>query len=284
MSDAARAKLLAASLLCLFVFAVTAQAADWYGDTHHRHVTADVSNVDDSVWVHVNCRLAAIVSASEGPQRVDLGRLSPDDRIYISVYNKRGGATWNVRMDNGNTVRTYSNGHAGVTGRGEPFAFAMAKMLTADGDRVGTLGCVPPNLVSDSVTGYQESADADAVSKRAEEAPLWNPPTFPFVLIEDLGGLVPFFAAAGFLAALGIGRVRRLLWGHRVVRVVFGAFELFLAVLGLMKGDPMLAFLVVLEGTGLMLLLVSAVVTAWPHTGSRWLSGSSTPDPKPNPE
>ena len=279
---AARAKLVAALLLGLFLFAVAVLIADWYVGSAYRHVVVEVSNVDDTARIDVNCRRALSLAAGEGTKSVDLGWLGPGDRIYLSEYNERGGAAWGFKVSNGEVVRNYSDGHAGVTGPGAgPYGVAMAQLVTADGDRIGTVGCAPPALVSDSVTNYQQAPDMRAVLKRDEEAPLWDPPRFPYALIEDLADLVPLFALVGFAAAASIARVRSLIRRHRVISVAVGALNLCL---GLTTSAGSEVLLVWFEGIGLTLLLVSAVVAVWPHTGSCCLTSCSTPEPEPNPE
>jgi hypothetical protein len=282
MGSAAGPKLVAALLLALFLLGVGVLIADWYVGAAYRHVVADVSNVDGTARIDVNCRRALKVDADEGSPSVDLGYLDPEDRIYLSVYNERGAAAWGVQVDNGQVVRDFSNGHAGVTGRGTgPYGIAMAQLVTADGDRIGTVGCALPGLVSDSLANYQQAPEMRAMLNR-HEAPLpWDPPRFPFALIEGLADLVPLLALLGFVAAASIARVRSLIDRHRVISFTVGALNLFL---GLTKSVGWEVLLIWFNYVGLTLLLVSAVVTAWPHTGSRCLTSCSTPDPKPNPE
>jgi hypothetical protein len=185
-------------------------------------------------------------------------------------------------VSNGEVVRNYSDGHAGVTGQGAvPYGVAMAELLTASGDRIGAVGCSPPGLVSDSVANYQQAPDARVVSKREEEAPLWDPPRFPFALIEDLADLTPLFALIGFLAAAGIARVRNLIRRHRAISGTVLAFNLFLS---LTKDAGPQALLFWFESIGMILLLVSAVVAVWPHTGACCLTSCSTPALKPDAE
>jgi hypothetical protein len=281
MDATARSKLAAALLLCLFLLAGAALIADWYLDSAYRHVVVEVSNVDDTARVDVNCRRALSLAAGEGAKTVDLGWLGPEDRIYLSQYNERGGAAWGFKVSNGEVVLNFSDGHAGVTGHGAgPYGIAMAKLVTANGDEIGTVGCAPPVLVSDSVVAYQQSPDMRAVLKRDEEAPLWDPPRFPYALIENLADLVPLFALAGFIAAVSIARVRALIRRHRAISGAVGLLQLLL---GLTTSTGSQVLLVWFLGIGLILLLVSAVVV-WPHTGSCCLTSCSTPEPEVNPE
>jgi hypothetical protein len=282
MGAAARAKLAASLLLGLFLFGVVVLIADWYVGAAYRHVVVDVSNVDDRARIDVNCRRALSLAAGEGTRSVDLGWLGPEDRIYLSEYNERGGAAWGFRVSNGRVVRSFGDGHAGVTGQGAaPFGVAMAELLTANGDRIGMVGCSPPGLVTDLVAGYQQSPDARVVSKREEEAPLWDPPRFPFALIEGLASLVPVLALIGFLAAASIARVRDLIRRHRVAS---GAFAVLNLLISLTKDPGPQALLLWFEIIGMALLLVSAIVAVWPHTGACCQTSCSTPALKPDPE
>lgn len=278
---AVRAKLAAAFLLGLFLFAVAVLIADWYVGAAYRHVVVEVSNVDDTARVDVNCKRALSLAADEGTRTADLGWLDPEDRVYLSEYNQRGGAAWGFIVTGGKEVVRYNHGHAGVTGQGAgAYGVAMAKLLTANGDRVGTVGCSPPELVADSLPSYQQSPDARMVSQQREEAPLWDPPRFPFALIEGLAGLMPVFALVGFVAVASIARVRSLIGRHWRISLFVGALNLLR---GLLAGVGPEAMLICFEGIGLILLLVSAAVVVWPHTGTRCLTNCSTPAPKPNP-
>jgi hypothetical protein len=279
---AARAKLAAAFLLGLFLFAVAVLIADWYVGAAYRHVVVEVSNVDDIARVDVNCERALSLAADEGTGTADLGWLDPEDRVYLSEYNKRGGAAWGFRVTGGKEVVSYNHGHAGVTGQGAgAYGVGMAKLLTANGNRIGTIGCSPPGLVADSVVSYQQSPDARMVSKQAGEAPLWDPPRFPFALIAGLADLMPLFALTGFIVVASIARVRKLIRRHWRISLFVGALNLLR---GILTGGGPEALLICFEGIGLILLLVSALVVVWPHTGSRCLTSCSTTAPNPNPE
>lgn len=284
IAESTGAKLVAVVLLGLFLLAAAALIADWYVGVAYRHVVVNVSNVDDTARVDVNCRRALSLVAGEGAETVDLGWLRPEDRVYLSDYNERGAAAWGFEVSNGKVVRRYSDGHAGVTGQGaDPYGVAMAQLVTAEGDRIGTVGCDPPGLVSSSLQNYQQSPDALQVSRRDEEAPLWDPPRFPFALIEGLAGLLPLpLAAIGWAVAFLV--VRRRGWAARHYGAVLTVLGLVLGVLGLIDSDRARALLISLEAIGLLLLPISALALGEPHTGPRWPTSSSTPDPKPNPE
>jgi len=285
MGSGARTKLGAALLLGLFLCAMVIWLADWYVESAYKHVVVEVSNVAGIARIDVNCRRAVSFEAGDVPRREDLGWLGPEDRIYLSVYNERGAAAWGFKVIvNGEVVRNFSKGHAGVTGGATgPYKVAMAQMVTADGDRVGSIGCGLPGLVSDSLATYQQVPRMRAMlkSRKPPLLPRWDPPRYPFALIEGLAGWLPVLGVIGWVVALSIARVRQVIVRHRVIGSAVVALELFLA---LSKNAGPETILIWLVSVGLSLLLVSAAVTVWPHTGSRWLSSSSTPDPKPNPE
>lgn len=281
MGTAARTKLGAALLLGLFVFAILIWLSDQYVESEYRHVEVGVSNVAGIVRIDVNCRRAATLGAGDVPRRIDLGDLSLDDRIYLSVYDKRGAAAWGLKIFvNGREARDFSSGHAGVTGRRTgPYGVGMAQMIGVDGDPMGTIGCGSPKFVSTSLANYQQAPEMRAMLRRGKAPPRWEPPRFPFALIGALDDWLPLLASVGWAAAVCIARVRRLIRRHRGVGFAVGALNLFL---GLSKSVGPEVLLVWFTGVGLVLLLVSAVTLAWPHTGSPWPTGSSTPDPKPN--
>jgi hypothetical protein len=289
MPGSARAKvgavLGAVLLLCLFVVATAIWIGDRYVGYAYRHVVVEISNVAGIARVDVDCRRAESVEAGEGPKRVDLGWLSPGERIFLSEYNERGAAAWGFKVIvNGEVVREFNKGHAGVTGKETgPYAVAMAKQISADGNVVGSIGCGLSGLVSKSLGDYQQSPQARALLKRKDPPLLrrWDPPRSPYASIESLAGLVPAFALVGFVTAFSLARVREWIFSHGIVAAVTGLLSL---INGFLKTLGPGALLVAFEGLGLLLLLLSAVLLAWPHTGSRWLTSSSTPAPKPNPE
>ncbi len=285
MRAATRAKLVAASLLALFLLTVAVLLADWYVGAAYRHVVIEVSNVDDTARIDVNCRRVLVLDAGEGTETADLGWLRPQDRVYVSEYNERGGAAWGFKvMINGEEKHDFSDGHAGMTGQGAgPYGVAMAEAITADGVHLGTLGCAQhDHLVSDSLVDYQQAPEMVAMEDRGEEPPDWDAPRFPQAQIEDVAvPLAVIVATFGVVLALCTARVRRLIRRHRFISFAFGALNLFL---GLTQGVGLEALLFWYVGVGLLLLLVSGVVAVWPHTGSCCLTSCSTPDPKPSPE
>jgi hypothetical protein len=111
--------------------------------------------------------------------------------------------------------------------------------------------------------------------------PRWVAPRSPYASIEALADLAPLFALVGFVIAFSLARVREWIFSHGPLAAVTGGLAL---VNGLLKTLGPEALLVAFEGFGLILLLLSAVLLAWPHTGARWQTSSSTPAPKPNPE
>lgn len=284
LSGAARAKLVAALLLGLFLFAVAVWTADSYVQAAYRHVEVEVSNVDGTARIDVNCRRALTVGAGEDPQRVDLGWLGPGDRVYLSEYNERGAAAWGFTVIvNGEAIPEFKS-QAGLGGEGTgPYGVAMAQLVTASGERIGTVGCGLPGLVSTSLANYQQAPEMRAMLDHGEAPPLWDPPRSPFALIEGLADLLPLFAVFGFIAAISMARVRDLVFGHRIISGAVGGLNLLIG-LGLTSSSGSELFWFWLEGIGLILLLVAGVVAVWPHTGSCCLTSCSTPDPKPNPE
>lgn len=289
MTDTARATLGVVLVSVLFLCVASLAAVRLFGHRYvgrdYGHVVVEVSNVSGIARVDVNCRRAASVDAGGGPTRVDLGWLRSDEWIFLSEYNERGAAAWGFKIIvNGKVVQSFSTGHAGVTGEGTgPFAIALAKEFTGDGDLVGTLGCSPPGLVSKSLGNYQLVPLMHALLKRKKPPLLesWDPPGSPYALVETLSDLLSLLALSGFVAALSLRRVRELIRRHVRISAAIGAFTL---VNGILRTFGPETLLVALRALGLILLLLSAVLLVWPHTGSRWLSSYSTPAPKPNPE
>jgi hypothetical protein len=286
MGAAARTKVGAALLLGLFVFAVTIWLSDRYVESEYPQVEIGVSNLAGIARIDVNCRRAVKLGPGEVPRRVDLGDLSPEDHVYLSVYNERGAAAWGYKIFvNGKEAHNFTSGHAGVTGRRTgPYGVGMALMLTSGGDPVGTIGCGSPKLVSASLANYQQAPEMREMLRLEIAPPRWVPPRFPFALIEGLAHwlLLPL-AVIGWAVAFVVARRRGL--GGRHLGLVLAVVSLALGVLlGLVSGDKPRALLICFEAIGIGLLLVSAVALVWSHTGSPWPSSSSTPDPKTNPE
>jgi hypothetical protein len=285
MGASARRKVGAALLLGLFAFAVAVWLSDRYVESEYPHVEIGVSNLAGIARIDVNCRRVVKLGPGEAPRRVDLGHLSPEDHIYLSVYNKRGAAAWGYEVFvNGREVRDFSSGHAGVTGkRTGPYGVGMARMLSPHGDPMGTIGCGSPKFVSASLANYQQAPEMRAMLRLEEAPPRWQPPRFPFALIEGLADwlLLPL-AALGWAVAAVVARRRGLSGRH--LGAVLAIVSLVLAILfGLVSGDKLRALLICVEAVGIVLLPVSAVAL-WSHTGPPWPTSSSTPGPKANAE
>ncbi len=285
MGATARTKVGAALLLGLFVFALAIWLSDRYVESEYQRVEVGVSNLAGTARIDVNCRRVVKLGPGEVPRRVDLGDLSPGDRVYPSVFHKTGAAAWGFKIFvNGKEVRDFSSGHAGLTGeRAGPYSVVMAKMLAADGDPMGTIGCGSPKFAAASLANYQQAPEMLEMKRLGIAPPRWQPPRFPFALIEGLAHwlLLPL-AVIGWAAAFVVARRRGL--GGRHLGVVLAVLSLVLGVLlGLVSGDKLRALLISFEAVGLALLPVSAVAL-WPHTGPPWRTSSSTPDPTTNTE
>lgn len=286
MGASARRKVGAVLLLGLFALAMALWLSDRYVESEYRHMEIGVSNLAGIARIDVNCRRVVKLGPGEVPRRVDLGHLSPADRVYLSVFHKTGAAAWGFKVFiNGKEVRDFSSGHAGLTGeRTGPYGVGMARMLNADGEPMGTIGCGSPRFVSASLTNYQQAPEMREMLRLEKAPPRWAPPArFLFALIEGLAHwlLLPL-AAIGWVAAFVAARRRGL--GGRHFGAVLTVLSLILGVLlGLVNGDKAQALLTCFEIIGLILLLVSAVAL-WSHTGPPWQTSSSTPDPKPNPK
>lgn len=280
MSRRAWQRLVGGGLVGLLVLAIAALLANWHVERAYRHVVVEVFNVNDVVRVSVNCERALAVPASAGPERIDLGWLSPDDRVSISDFNETGNAAWGVRIiSNGEVEFEQQRGQANLAGfRAGEYAVVMAQSFTAAGDPLGAIGCGPPLLVA-GLPNYQRSPDDHKVETTDGARDRWQSPTFPFALIgfsADWSLLV--LAVAGFVAAIGVAQVRDLIRRHWRLSLLVAFLNL---IFNLWRQFGVEGLLLCGEGVGVILLLLTAVVALWPHTGPPCLTSSSTPSQDP---
>ncbi len=255
---------LGVGLLAVFTLGMLVLVAAWHIDRAYRHVVIEVYNVNDVARVNVDCHRAMTVSADDGPQTIDLGYLSPDDRIALSAFNEIGDASWGFRVvSNGRTVFDKERGRARAAGfPAAEYAVVMAKSITADGDMLGTIGCDPPLVVSPDLVSYRRSADNLTVSREQGVRQPWQPPASPYALMETMADWsLPLLGLIGLAVALVTPEVRALVRRHWKI-------SLAIAILGLLLnlwqqfGLDGLVLSVELFG-GVALLLFAAAVNIW---------------------
>lgn len=187
--------------------------------TARPHVGADISNVDGTVQVSVECEQAAEIKTGEALE-LDLGRMPADTRIFVSVLSSNLHPAWDIEMrSNGATFFEQRRGHAKT-----PFApptkanaIVFARAFTAGGDALGSVGCQVADVVSKhDVPRYVPSPDEKETSlPRGEESP-FRPHRFPYDQIDALGRWsLPVLAVLGIVAALATPTIRRLAWSHK---------------------------------------------------------------------
>jgi hypothetical protein len=253
---------IAGALLLLTLTSGLALAADReYVLRTHRHVIVKVFNVDGTVQVFVNCRQAAVITPTESGEAVDLGWLRPGDRIFLSVTSHNHSPSWGfMAIHNGTIFFKEMQGHAKVLGvRAEAHAVVFAEGFTAEGTRLGSIGCQEPGVVS--VTGYLQSPDDAKVSAVLDDGPPYRPPHPIYDQIDAVGRWsLPTLAALGFATLIGIGSIRRQAWSHSgLVGGAGGALALLGTIAGFL-GLLGAALLTTLTIGGIILLLAVGIV------------------------
>jgi hypothetical protein len=204
----------------------------------HRHVVIDVFNVNSIAQIFVNCRQAARVRRDEPGATIDLGWLTPEDRVFLSATSRDPHPAFGfLASSNGRTFAEDSRGDSEILGfPAEPNAVVFAKAYLAGGTPLGQIGCQPPAVVA--VPDYIESSDETGISRvKGNERPYRSPKT-PYDQIDSIGdwSLIPL-AVIGVSAAIAIGPARRLAWMHRkwvggAIGLLTGLAALFFGVLG----------------------------------------------------
>ncbi len=182
-------------------------------------VVVKISDVDGTVQVSVGCEQAAVVTSGEA-RELDLGRMPPDEMIFVSVTSHDHSPSWDVEaFSNGEAVFEGTQGHAEVLGfETEANAIVSAEAFTAGGrQHLDQIGCQAPGLVDETqVPEYLQSPDESEVpAAKAEESP-YRPRHFPYDQIDAAGRWsLPALALLGVIMAFGSAPIRRLAWSYR---------------------------------------------------------------------
>lgn len=232
------------------------------------HVVVDISNVEGTVQVSVDCEQALSVDTGEA-RKLDLGRMPPGRQIFISTISRDRHPAWDIRIhSNGSIVFEDERGHpkAPLAPRTQADAVVFAEAFTAGGDRLGHIGCQEPGVVSKGdVPGYTQSPDDGKVPEAEVEESSFQPRHFPYDQIDALGRRsLPALAVLGAVAAIGTPAIRRLAWAHKGV-LVTGA----LAVLGAGLQVTDIPTILTFAGTALLFAVASFLVVGEART-RRW--------------
>ena len=223
------------------------------------HVVVDISNVEGTVQVSVDCEQAVSVNTGEA-RTLDLGRMPPGRQVFISTISRDRHPAWDVRIrSNGSIVFENERGHAKapLVPRTQADAVVFAEAFTAGGERLGHIGCQEPGVVSKSdVPGYTQSPDDGEVPEAEVEESSFQPRHFPYDQIDALGRWsLQALAVLGAIAAIGTPAIRRLAWSHKGV-LVTGA----LAVLGAGLQVADIPTILTFAGTVLLFAVASFLV------------------------
>lgn len=172
--------------------------ASRYATENYKHVLVHLYNVNDISTVSVDCRVAGTVTLGHSAS-VDLGWLRTTDHVYISTFNRGHGASWGYGLDiDGARIAGASRGGSYAAGiQASEQSVVMAKGFEASGKSLGTVGCAGPLIVSPRLVEYSRVPEASPIGQRP--LPHWQPRTFPFALLDDLGPWMPLI-----LACLGV--------------------------------------------------------------------------------
>lgn len=230
------------------------------------HVEVDVSNVDGTVQIAVDCSQAAVVTTGEALE-LDLGFVPADDWIYVSAISNDRNPAWAYRLNsNEDIVFEETRGYAKTPSPPSTAADAvvLAKAFTAAGEYRGRVGCQKPAVVSnDDVPGYVQSPDDRKVAMAdAEESP-FRPRRFPFDGIDAFGRWsLPLLAVLGAFAALATPPIRHLAWSHKGF---LSTGALAIAGAGLFQVAALPAILM-LAGDALLFVVATFLVLGEPRT------------------
>jgi hypothetical protein len=243
-------------LAIIFLVGIALIAGHRYVVDNYEHAVVHLYNVNDVATVSVNCRVAQAVSRKHGAT-VDLGYLDDTDAIYISTFNRGHGAAWGFNLEiDGKRVAGGSRGAAASAGFEAPEqSVVMAKGFEANGKPLGTVGCAGPLMVSPRIRQYSRVPEASPVGKHP--LPRWDPPTFPYALIDKIGGWAPLvLAALGFLVGVALREVRSFV-RERWEWNFFLGLAAFLLALGAYRRGLVLGMV---EAAGIALVLLSAIL------------------------
>jgi len=235
-------------------------------------VEVDVSNVDGTVQVAIECEQAAEVVTGEA-RVLDLGRMSPDTRIFASVLSSNQHPAWEIGVrSNGSSFFEDRRGHAKtpLAPLAEADAIVLAKAFTAGGDDLGSIGCQDVAVISKSdVPRYVQSPDEKGTAVVGEEKSPFQPRHFPYDEIDTVGrwSLVPL-AVLGVLLTIAIGPTRRLLRSHW--QLASGALAFLATIAGLFVGVlGTNALIMTLTVSGTLLLFAVALLLVRPRLWER---------------
>jgi hypothetical protein len=265
--------------------------AGWYADQDYRHVRVALSDIDDIAKVAVNCRTAFVVGASQGKGEVDLGLLSTDDAVTVSVFNKGGDADWRIHAtSNGKGILSMESPQASAAEFGaDEHTVVMVQSFTAGGRSLGPTGCARPLLVSSRLVDYRQSPEAMQSSQPGgNQAGSW--PRMPVLttIEKTAPNTLVAIALLGFgatLAAPGLLPWIRKRWQHGFVVGLLGLVVGLLGLVVALYGHPGLdASLEGTEAVGVALLAIMAYIHA--RAGLRGLraakdSAPQTPEGSP---
>jgi hypothetical protein len=182
----------------------------------YRHVVVRVFNVGSTVQLFVNCEQVAVVTPAESGKVVDMGWRAPGDRIFLSATSHDHNPSWGfIATSNGRAFFEAVRGHADLPGApAEAHAVVFARGFTADGHRLGSVGCQKPGVVA--VADYIQSPDDAEVAAVLGDDPPYRPPHPLFGRLDALGGWsLATLALLGCAAACASKTFRRLLWAHK---------------------------------------------------------------------
>lgn len=181
-------------------------------------VEVDVTHVDGTVQVSVECEQAAEIVTGEA-RVLDLGRMPPDTRVFVSVLSSNHHPAWSIEMrSNGGGFYESRRGHAKtpLAPRTEADQIVFVRAFTAEGDELGSIGCQDVEVVSESdVPRYIPSPDEKKTEEVGEEESPFQPRDPPYGWIATVGrwSLIPL-AVLGALLTIAIGPTRRLIQKH----------------------------------------------------------------------
>ncbi|HET8863198.1 MAG TPA: hypothetical protein VFM94_08110 [Solirubrobacterales bacterium] len=232
----------------------------------HPDVEGDVSNVAGTVQISVECEQAAAVTSGEALP-LDLGYMSPDTQIFVSVLSSDQHPAWDIELrSNGDTFFEDRQGNAKtpLAPRTDANAIVFARAFTAGGEEVGSIGCQGLDVVSRrEVPDYvPASAEKEAPRSSADESP-FRPRHSPYEQIDALGRWSPLvLAVLGVIAAATASPVRRLAWSHKGT-LATGALAIVSA--GLFQVAALPTFLM-LTGCALLFAVAAFLILGEPRT------------------
>lgn len=230
------------------------------------HVEVEVSNVDGTVQVSVECEQAAEIVTGEA-QVLDLGWMPPDTRVFVSVLSSNHHPAWSIEVrSNGAGFFDDSRGHAKtpLAPRTEADQIVFAQAFTAEGDELGAIGCQDVGVVSESdVPRYVPSPDEKKTEVASEEESPFQPRDFPYDGIEAVGRWsLPMLAVLGVIAAIATPPIRRLAWSHKGA-LATGALAIVSAGFFQVAALPTI---LMFAGTALLFAAASLLVLGEPRT------------------